>query len=108
MNYNVAIVGATGMVGRKFIEVLQQRNFPVNNMYFYAFKKSAGSILHFKECDITVEELCEENIKNKKIDFALFSAGGDVSKNFAPVFAFMVQPLLITAVHGGWILQYPL
>ena len=86
MNYNVAIVGATGMVGRKFIEVLQQRNFPVNNMYFYASKKSAGSILHFKECDITVEELCEENIKNKKIDFALFSAGGDVSKNFAPVF----------------------
>lgn len=87
MNYNVAIIGATGMVGRKFIEVLQQRKFPVNNIYFYASKKSAGSILQFKNNDITVEELCEENIKNKKIDFALFSAGGDVSKNYAPVFA---------------------
>lgn len=87
MNYNVAVVGATGMVGRKFIEVLEQRNFPVNNIYFYASKRSAGNVLQFKGCNVAVEELNEENIKNKKIDFALFSAGASASKIFAPIFA---------------------
>ncbi|MFL0269828.1 aspartate-semialdehyde dehydrogenase [Candidatus Clostridium radicumherbarum] len=87
MKYNVAVVGATGMVGRKFIEVLEERNFPIDKIYFYASKKSAGLQIAFKGIDITVEELKEENIKNKSIDFALFSAGGDISLQFAPIFA---------------------
>lgn len=87
MRYNVAVVGATGMVGNKFIEVLAERNFPIENLYLFASKRSAGKILKFKDADIVVEELCEENIKCKKIDFALFSAGGDISLKFAPVFA---------------------
>lgn len=87
MNYNVAVVGATGMVGRKFIEILEQRNFPVNNIYFYASSRSAGTRIEFKNTEILVEELKEDNIKNKKIDFALFSAGGDTSLEFAPIFA---------------------
>lgn len=87
MNYNVAVVGCTGMVGRKFIEVLEQRNFPVDNIYFYASARSAGKVLKFKNADYVVEELKEDNIKNKKIDFALFSAGGDISKEYAPIFA---------------------
>ncbi|MFL0247909.1 aspartate-semialdehyde dehydrogenase [Candidatus Clostridium stratigraminis] len=87
MNYNVAVVGSTGMVGRKFIEVLEERNFPVDKIYFYASKKSAGLKITYKGMDITVEELKEDNIKNKKIDFALFSAGGDISLQFAPIFA---------------------
>lgn len=87
MKYNVAIVGATGMVGRKFIEVLSERNFPVENIYFFASKRSAGSKLSFKNSEVIVEELNEENIKNKKIDFALFSAGGDTSLQYAPIFA---------------------
>ncbi|HGG0418572.1 aspartate-semialdehyde dehydrogenase [Clostridium botulinum] len=86
MNYNVAVVGATGMVGRKFIEILESRNFPIENIYFFASKRSAGKTLKFKTSEILVEELKEDNIKNKKIDFALFSAGGDISKEFAPVF----------------------
>ncbi|AUN23086.1 aspartate-semialdehyde dehydrogenase [Clostridium botulinum] len=86
MNYNVAVVGATGMVGRKFIEILESRNFPIENIYFFASKRSAGKTLKFKTSEILVEELKEDNIKNKKIDFALFSAGGDISKDFAPVF----------------------
>ncbi|HDK7169638.1 TPA: aspartate-semialdehyde dehydrogenase [Clostridium botulinum] len=86
MNYNVAVVGATGMVGRKFIEILESRNFPIENIYFFASKRSAGKTLKFKASEILVEELKEDNIKNKKIDFALFSAGGDISKEFAPVF----------------------
>lgn len=87
MKYNVAVVGCTGMVGRKFLEVLEARNFPVENIYFYASARSAGKALKFKDEEVTVEELKEDNIKNKKIDFALFSAGGDISKEFAPVFA---------------------
>ncbi|ABK60605.1 MULTISPECIES: aspartate-semialdehyde dehydrogenase [Clostridium] len=87
MNYNVAVVGATGMVGNKFIEVLAERNFPIDNLYFFASKKSAGKVIKFKDREITVEELKEDNIKNKKIDFALFSAGGSVSLEYAPIFA---------------------
>ncbi|KEH99530.1 aspartate-semialdehyde dehydrogenase [Clostridium botulinum] len=87
MQYNVAVVGATGMVGNKFIEVLAERNFPIKNLYFFASKKSAGKTLKFKDTDIIVEELKEDNIKNKKIDFALFSAGGSVSLEYAPIFA---------------------
>ena len=85
--YNVAIVGATGNVGRKFLEILEERNFPVKELYLFASKRSAGKTLKFKGEDILVEELCEDNIENKKIDFALFSAGGSVSLEFAPIFA---------------------
>ncbi|MDU2852089.1 MAG: aspartate-semialdehyde dehydrogenase [Clostridium sp.] len=71
--YNVAIVGATGNVGRKFLEILEQRDFPVKNLYLFASKRSAGTTLQFKGKDFIVEETCDENIVNKKIDFALFS-----------------------------------
>ena len=87
MKYNVAVVGATGMVGRKFIEVLEERQFPVDEIYFFASKRSAGKVLKFIGEDVVVEELKEDNIKDKKIHFALFSAGGDTSLEFAPIFA---------------------
>jgi aspartate-semialdehyde dehydrogenase len=87
MNYNVAIVGATGMVGRKFIEVLQERNFPVENIYLFASKRSAGTFISFNGKQVIVEELMEDNIKDKIIHFALFSAGGDISLEYAPIFA---------------------
>lgn len=85
--YNVAIVGSTGNVGRKFLEILEERNFPIENLYLFASKRSHGSYLPFKGQDYLVEETCEDNIKNKKIDFALFSAGGDTSLKYAPIFA---------------------
>ncbi|MGG5462524.1 aspartate-semialdehyde dehydrogenase [Clostridium sp. B9] len=85
--YNVAVVGATGNVGRKFLEILAERNFPVKELYLFASKRSAGKKLKFKDEEIVVEELCEANIENKKIDFALFSAGGSVSLEFAPIFS---------------------
>lgn len=87
LNYNVAVVGATGMVGRQFIEILSERNFPIKNLYLYSSSRSAGTTLLYNGLDIQVEELKTENIVNKKIDFALFSAGGNVSLQFAPVFA---------------------
>lgn len=84
--YNVAVVGATGNVGRKFLEILEERNFPIKELFLFASKRSAGKTLPFKNENYLIEELCEENIKNKKIDFALFSAGGGPSLEFAPIF----------------------
>ena len=85
--YNVAVVGATGMVGRKFLEVLSERQLPVENYYLFASAKSAGSQIDFMGKKHTIIELAEKNIVDKNIDIALFSAGGDVSKEFAPIFA---------------------
>jgi aspartate-semialdehyde dehydrogenase len=85
--YNVAIVGATGNVGRKFLEILEERDFPIKNLYLFASKRSAGSKLKFRGNEYLVEETAEENIKDKKINFALFSAGGDVSLKFSPIFS---------------------
>jgi aspartate-semialdehyde dehydrogenase len=87
MKYNVAVVGCTGMVGRTFLKVLEERDFPIDNLYLFASSKSAGKVLKFKGKDFTVEELKEDNIKNKKIEIALFSAGASVSKEYAPIFA---------------------
>lgn len=84
--YNVAIVGSTGNVGRKFLEILDERDFPIKNLYLFASKNSAGSYLKFRNVNILVEETSKENIENKKIDIALFSAGGDVSLKFANIF----------------------
>ena len=84
---NVAVVGATGLVGSKFLQVLTERKLPVENYYLYASAKSAGKEIDFMGKKHTVIELKEENIVDKKIDIALFSAGGDTSKAFAPVFA---------------------
>ncbi len=80
----IAIVGATGMVGRTFLKVLDERNFDIDKLYLFSSKKSAGTKLKFKEKEYTVEELTEDSFK-KDIDIALFSAGGSVSKKFAPI-----------------------
>ena len=83
--YNVAVVGATGLVGQTFLKVLKERNFPVEKLYLYASARSAGKIVNFDGKDYTVIELKEENIKDD-IDVALFSAGGGISKEYAPKF----------------------
>ena len=86
--FNVAVVGATGMVGRKFLEVLSERNLPVDNYYLFASSRSAGNVVDFVGKPHTVIELNEENVKalQGKVDFALFSAGGAISKEYAPKF----------------------
>ena len=71
---NVAVVGVTGMVGSKFLEVLTERKLPVDTYYLYASAKSAGKEIDFMGKKHTVIELKEENIVDKKIDIALFSA----------------------------------
>lgn len=86
--FNVAVVGATGMVGNKFLEILTERKLPVENYYLFASKKSAGKEIDFMGKKHTVIELNDDNIEKLKgkLDFALFSAGGSVSAEFAPKF----------------------
>ena len=85
--YNVAVVGATGMVGRKFLQVLEERNLPVENYYLFASAKSAGKKVAFMGKEHEIIELTPDSIKGKDIDIALFSAGAGTSKTFAPLFA---------------------
>lgn len=83
---NIAVVGATGVVGSTFLKVLAERDFPFENIYFMASAKSAGKKLPFKGKEYTVEELTEHSF-DKPIDIALFSAGGGTSAKFAPIAA---------------------
>jgi len=82
---NVAIVGATGNVGRKILEVLEKKNFPIDNLYFVASSKSAGSKLKFKGKEIEVENL--ETFDFKKANITFFSAGGQISQKYVPIAA---------------------
>ena len=79
--YNVAVVGATGLVGHEFIKILEQRNFPVDSIRLCASGRSAGNSLSFNGRDYVVQETTEHSFKN--IDIALFSAGAEVSRLFA-------------------------
>ena len=83
---NLAVVGATGMVGRTFLKVLEERQLPIENFYVMASSRSAGSTLTFNGKDYIVEELNEHSF-DKPIDIALFSAGGGTSAKYAPIAA---------------------
>ncbi len=80
---NVAVVGVTGAVGQEFLRVLAQRNFPIGQLRLLASARSAGKTVDFKGKTYPIEELTEESFRG--IDLALFSAGGSISKKFAPI-----------------------
>src|SRR3954465_8161378 len=82
MSVNVAIAGATGAVGQEFLTVLAERNFPIKNLKLLASARSAGKTATFKGQTYTIEELTHDSFKDVKIAF--FSAGGSISKEFAP------------------------
>lgn len=83
--YVVAVVGATGAVGNEMIATLEERDFPVEKIRLFASEKSEGKTLKFHESEIPVETLNENSFKG--IDIALFSAGAERSKIWAPVAA---------------------
>lgn len=118
--YRVAVVGATGLVGRTILQVLEERQFPIDTLYLFSSQRSAGTTMPFRGETIIVEELNEANIQ-KPMDLALFSAGGHVSKQFAPMFrdlgavvidnssAFRLEesvPLIVPEVNPDAILQH--
>jgi len=83
--YHVAIVGATGMVGQEFIKILLQRKFPVSSLQLYASDRSAGRKVYVGHQEIVVKETSNDSFDN--VDIALFSAGSEISKHFAPLAA---------------------
>jgi aspartate-semialdehyde dehydrogenase len=82
MSFHVAIVGATGAVGQEFLTVLAERKFPIRSLKLLASARSAGKQIEFMGQTYTVEELTKDSFKG--IEYAFFSAGGSISKEFAP------------------------
>ena len=80
--YNIAVVGATGAVGEVLIEILEERNFPIKNLYPLASEKSAGKTVMYKNKPVVVGNLAEFDFSLAQI--GLFSAGGNISAEFAP------------------------
>lgn len=81
--YVVAVVGATGAVGREMVEVLQERKFPVKELRLFASERTAGETLTFQDRSLTVQLLTKDAFAG--VDIALFSAGEEVSREYAPV-----------------------
>ncbi|MEE9424821.1 MAG: aspartate-semialdehyde dehydrogenase [Methylococcales bacterium] len=81
--YNVAVVGATGVVGETMLSILEQRDFPVNQVYPLASSRSAGKRIQFKGKSLLIGDLAEFDFSQAQI--GLFSAGADVSKVYAPI-----------------------
>ena len=110
---NIGVVGVTGLVGQMFLKVMEEKNIKADNFRFFASKKSAGKKIKFQNKEYVVEELTEESFDG--LDYALFSAGGDVSRKYSPIAvakgctvidnssAFRMQkdiPLVVPEVNG--------
>jgi aspartate-semialdehyde dehydrogenase len=85
--YNVAVIGATGNVGREVLGILAERNFPINQIYALASADSSGKIVSYGlQKQLNVEDLATFDIKKANLDIAFFCAGSQVSKNFIKKF----------------------
>ena len=82
--YKLAIVGATGVVGRTVLKVLEEKKLPISEYALFSSKKSAGTNINFLSKNYIVKELKETSF-DSRFDFAIFSAGGETSKKFAPI-----------------------
>ena len=80
--YNIAVIGATGNVGREILNILDERDFPIDNLYLLASSRSKGQKINFKDQELIVEDLSEFDFTKAQI--SLFSPGGSVSAEFAP------------------------
>src|SRR5437899_10107781 len=83
--YTVAVVGATGAVGTEMIEILEERKFPVEVLLPLASYRSAGERVTFHDQELVVRELTQDSFEG--VDIALFSAGADISREYAPIAA---------------------
>jgi len=84
MTYNIAVVGATGAVGREMLQTLSERNFPINNIHALASKSSMGKEVSFGDNKVLkIKPVDDFNFED--VDIALFSAGSDIAKKFGPI-----------------------
>ena len=84
-SYDIVVVGASGAVGAELLDVLKRRAFPVRKLRLLASARSAGKMMRFREEDISVQELRDDSFTG--VDLAFFSAGGEISRRFAPIAA---------------------
>ena len=84
--YKLALVGATGLVGRKALQILEEYNLPIAEYAFFCSSRSAGTKIEFMGKEYITRELTESSF-DEGFDFAIFSAGGDTSKKFSPIAA---------------------
>ena len=82
--YKIAVVGATGVVGRTVLKVLEEKNLPVSEYVLFASSKSAGKKVIFMGKEYVVQELTEHSF-DEGFDFAIFSVGGETSKKYSPI-----------------------
>jgi aspartate-semialdehyde dehydrogenase len=97
---NLAIVGATGMVGTTFLKVLEERKFPYEKVYMLAAPEEDGKVVKFDGKDYRVEGITDQSFDGKGIDIALFSAGGGPSEHFAPIAA--ARGILVVDNSSQW------
>lgn len=83
-DYKLAVVGATGVVGRTVLKVLEEKQLPIKEYVLFASSRSAGKIINFMGKDYVVKELKEDSF-DEGFDYAIFSAGGETSKKFSPI-----------------------
>lgn len=96
---NIAVVGATGMVGQSFIKVLEEFQLPINTIVFLASARSAGKSVTFNGKSYPIETLTEHSF-DRPLDYALFSAGGEVSKHYAPIAA--AKGVIVVDNSSAW------
>lgn len=99
-NFKLAVVGATGVVGRKFLEVLAERNLQPEQLILFASEKSEGMTLTYRGKTYPVFALTKEKVIANPVDFALFSAGSDVALTYAPIFA--AQKTIVIDNSSAW------
>lgn len=105
---NIAIVGASGVVGRMFLKVLEERKIPIQSLVLFASSRSAGQTVLFHGHPHLILELNEATIHANPVDFALFSAGGDIAKQFAPLFVKMGTKVIDNSSFFRMHPDYPL
>jgi len=101
--YVVAVVGATGAVGTEMIEVLAERKFPVTRLVPLASTRSAGGMVTFEGNEVPIEVLTKDSFAG--VDIALFSAGADLSREFAPIAVKAGAVVIDIVPPGGWPLR---
>ncbi|MDO5557591.1 MAG: aspartate-semialdehyde dehydrogenase [Clostridia bacterium] len=103
----LAIVGATGVVGRTVLKVLEERNLESFEYFLFSSKKSAGSKINFMKNDYTIMELSEDCF-NENFDYAIFCAGGEISKKYAPIAAKTGCVVIDNSSHFRMVTDIPL
>ncbi|MEJ5272538.1 MAG: aspartate-semialdehyde dehydrogenase [Spirochaetota bacterium] len=84
---NIGIIGATGLVGKKMIELLQSSNIKIDNIYFFASQKSKGEEIYFRTEKYYVEQLTDDSILGKNLSVVFIASGNDISEKYSPLLA---------------------